>query len=84
MNASPVLDDRYVKTKIRTCGDKVYTRFCGLNVLEDGVECESFTIISVDSIFVYQSKYYIQVYLDKFAYKIVKTKMIDYLDDNFF
>ena len=32
LNALPVYDDRYIKTKIRTDGDKVYTNFCGLNV----------------------------------------------------
>ena len=32
---------KYIKTKIRTYGDRVYTNFCGLNVPEDGVECES-------------------------------------------
>ena len=31
-NALPVYDDRYIKTKIRTFGDKVYFNFCGLNV----------------------------------------------------
>ena len=55
-------DDRYIKTKIRTYGDKVYTNFHGLNVLEDDIECESFTVISIDSLLVYKSKYYLQVY----------------------
>ena len=32
---------KYIKTKIRTYGDRVYTNFCSLNVPEDGVECES-------------------------------------------
>ena len=40
MNALPAYDGRYIKTKIRTYDDKVYTNFCGLNVSEDGVECE--------------------------------------------
>ena len=29
LNALPVYDDRYVKTKIRTFGDKVYSNFRG-------------------------------------------------------
>ena len=41
--------DRYIKTKMRMYGYKVYTNFCNLNVPEDGVKCESFTIISIDS-----------------------------------
>ena len=43
---------RYIKTKIRTYGDKVYTNFRGLNVPEDNIECESFTVISIDSLLV--------------------------------
>ena len=42
LNDLPVYGDRYIKTKIRTYDDKVYTNFCGLNVLEDDIECESF------------------------------------------
>ena len=55
---------RYTKTKIRTYVDKVYINFRDLNVLEDWVECQSFTIISTDSLVVYSNKYYLQVYLD--------------------
>ena len=35
LNALPVYDDRYIKIKIRTYGDKVYTYFRSLNVPED-------------------------------------------------
>ena len=44
----PVYDDRYTKTKITTCDDKVCISFHGLNVPED-IECESFTDIPFDS-----------------------------------
>ena len=84
LNALPVYDDRYIETKLRTFGDKVYTNFHGLNVPEDDIECESFTIISIDSLLVYDNKYYLQVYLDNCAYKIVNKQMTDYLDENFF
>ena len=33
--ALPIYDDRYIKTKIKTYGDEVYTNFRGLNVPED-------------------------------------------------
>ena len=52
----PVYDDRYIKTKIRTYGDKIYTNFRGLNVSEDDIEYESFTVISSDSLLVYNKK----------------------------
>ena len=38
-----------LKAKIKTYCDKVYTDFCGLNVPEDDLECEYFTLISIDS-----------------------------------
>ena len=46
-----------VDTKIRTCSHKVYTNFCGLNVPDDDIECESLTVISIDSLLVYENKY---------------------------
>ena len=39
---------RYIKTKIRTYDNKVYIKFCGLNVPVDDIECEFFTAISID------------------------------------
>ena len=84
MNALPVYDDRYLKNKIRTYDDKAYTNFCDLDVPEDGVEYESFTIISIDFLLVYENKYYLQVCFDNCAYKIVDKEMIHYLYDNLF
>ena len=48
------------------------------------MKCESFTVISIDSLILYESKYYLRVYLDNCAYKIVKKQMTDYLDENLF
>ena len=73
-----------MKTKIRTNGDNFYANFHGLNVLEDDVECDPFTVISIDSLLVYQNKYYLQVYLDNCTYKIVAKQTVDYFGDNFF
>ena len=70
LNSLSVYNNRYIQTKIRAYGNKVYTNFCGLNVAEDDIECESFTVISVDSLLIYESKYYRQVYFDNCAYKI--------------
>ena len=55
LNALPVYDDRYIKTKIITFGYKVWTNFRGLIVPEDVIECKSFTVISIDSLLVYDS-----------------------------
>ena len=70
--------------EIRTYGHKVYTNFLSLNVPEDDIECESFTVISIDFLLLFGNKYYLQVYLDNCAYKIVKKQMTDYLDESLF
>ena len=36
----------------------------------------------IDSLLVLDKKYYMQLYLDKCAYKNVKKQMKDYLDEN--
>ena len=71
LNALSIYDDKYIKTKTRTYGDKVYTNFCGLNVPEDDIEFESFTVISVDSVLLYANNHYLKLYLENCAYKIV-------------
>ena len=67
-----------------TYRDKVYTNFCGLTVTEVDIECDYFTAIFIDSLLVYENKYYLQVYLDNCASKIVNKQMTDYLDENVF
>ena len=58
--------------------------FRGLNVPEDYIECKRLTVNSIDSLLVYENKYYLQVYLDNYAYKIVNKQMTDYFDENVF
>ena len=53
-------------------------------MLEDDIECESFTVIYIDSLLVYNEKYYLQVFLNNCAYKFVNKQMTDYVDENVF
>ena len=82
MNVLPVYDNRYIKTKIRIYDDKFYTNFHCLNVPEDGGECKYFTIISIDSLLVYENKHYLQLYLNNCIYKNLNTQMKYFFDDN--
>ena len=76
----PVYDDKCIKTKIRTHGNKVYTDFYDLGVPEDGVECECILIISIDSIF--EKKHYLHIDFDEGPYGIVDKQIMRYLDYN--
>ena len=51
---------------------------------EDDIERESFTVIFIDSLLVYENKYYLHVYLDNCCYKITNKQMTNYLDENLF
>ena len=48
-----------MKTKIKTYDDKVYTNFLDFNVPEDDIECESFIVIYINYLLVYDKKYYL-------------------------
>ena len=61
----------------------ILTNYCGLNVPEDDIKCEFFTVISIDSLLAYESKYCLQVFLENYAYIIANKQMTDYLDDIF-
>ena len=71
LSSLSVYDDRYIKAEIKTHSDKVYYRFSNLTVLEKKVECKSLTTISIDSLLGYYNKYYIQVYLENSAHKML-------------
>ena len=82
LNAQPVYDDRYIKIKIRTYGDNIYTNFSGSNVPEDDIDFESFIVNPIDFLLVYDKEYYL--YLHNFPDKIVKKHITDYLGENLF
>ena len=73
----PVYDETYMKNKIKTYFDKVYTNFCGLHLPVDDIECESFTVISNDFLILYENKYFLQVYLEYYTYKVIHKQMIE-------
>ena len=73
-----------IKPKIRTSSDKIYAIFSGLNVPGYGVECDFFTVISFDFLLFYETKHYLQVYLDNWELIVVNMQIVDFLDDNLF
>ena len=56
-----VYDANCIKAKIRTYGHNVYANVLGLNLPENGVERESFTVISIDRGYSRKKKYLVQI-----------------------
>ena len=77
MNALPVYNDSYIKIKVRTYDYKVYSNFGGLNMPKDGVQCESFTAISIDSLLGYEKILQAGIFRQL-------CLVTDYLDENLF
>ena len=73
---------RYIQNKIRAYGNNVCTNFRGLNVSGDDAECKFLTVISVDSLLVYENKH-LQVYLYNYAYKIIDKELVYHLGNLF-
>ena len=84
LNALPVYDDRYIKTKIKIYGDKVCINFCGLNVSEDYTESESSHIYFYWFFTCLWKQILLASIFDNCAYKITNKQMTDYLDENRF
>ena len=84
LNALPICDDIYIKSKMRTYDDKVYTNFHYLNLPEFGVECESVTVVSIGFLLFCENKYYLQVYLDGCASQTMNEQIVNHLDNHLF
>ena len=53
-------------------------------MVEDYIECEFFTVTSIDSLLAHNNKHDLQVYMDYCAYKTINKQMIEYVDENLF
>ena len=72
LSTLPVYDDRYIKIKIRKYGDD--------DVPEDDIECEFFTVISIDSLRVYKKKCCLQI-ANIITALLTNKHLADYLND---
>ena len=70
-------NNKYIKTKIKICNDKMYTNFQHNKIPKDDEYCACLSVILLDSIFVNSDKdYYLQTFLEecKYAIKIKNNK----------
>ena len=75
-------NDKYIKAKIKSYGDKVNTNF---QVKKIPIENESYmclSLIMLDSVIRVSKKYYPQTLLEECKNKIEKTKMENLINDD--
>ena len=73
---------KYIKTKIRSYGDKVNTSFQGKKVLKENASYKCLSLIMLDSVIRVNKKHYPQTLLEECKYEIKKNKMEKLIDDD--
>ena len=74
-------NDKYIKTKIKSYGDKTNTNFQGkTKIPKENVSCKCLSLIMLDSVI--RAKYYSQTFLEECKYKIKKKKMENLINDD--
>ena len=67
--------DKYIKTKIKTYGDRVNTNFYGQKVPKENAIYKCISLIMLDSVIRVNKKYYPQTLLEECIHVIKKNKM---------
>ena len=68
-------NDKYIKTKIKMCEDRVNTNFQGKKIPKENASNECLSLIVLDSVIRANKKYYPQTLLEECKYEIKKNKM---------
>ena len=74
-------NDKYVKRKIKSYGDKVNTNFQGKKIPKENASYKCLSMIMLDSVIRVNKKYYPQTLLEKCKYDI-NDKMENPINDN--
>ena len=74
-------DDKYIKTKIKTCSDIIITNFHNKKIPKEKVPCKCLSIIMLDSVTESEKKYYPQTFLVECKYVQEKIKFENYNDE---
>ena len=74
--------DKYIKTKIKTYGDRVNTNFHGQKVHKENATYKCISLIMLDSVIKVNKKYYPQTLLEKCKYPIKKNKVENLINDD--
>ena len=66
--------DKYIKTKIKSYGDKINTNFQNKNIPKENALYKCLSLIMLDSVIRANKRYYPQTLLEECKYEIKKNK----------
>ena len=83
-NSGPVYgdNDKYIKTKIKSYGDKINTNFQGRKIPKENASYKCLSTIMLDSAVRVHKKYYPQTLLEECKYEIKNNKMENLINDD--
>ena len=74
--------DKYIKTKIKMYGGRVYTNFQGKKVPKENASYKCLSLVMLDSAIRVNKRYYPQTLLEECKYVIRKNKMENLINDD--
>ena len=74
-------NDKYIKTKIKICEDRVNTNFQGKKVPKENASCKCLSLIMLDYVIRVNEKCYPQTLLEASKY-VIKNKMENLINDD--
>ena len=75
-------NDKYIKTKIKSYGDKVNTHFEGNKIPKENATYKCLSLIMLDSVIRVNKKYYPQTLLEECKHTIQMTKTENLINDD--
>ena len=75
-------NDKYIKTKIKSYGDKVNTNFQGNKMPKENASYNCLSLIMLDSVISVNKKYYPETLLEECKYKIKQNKVDNLINDD--
>ena len=75
-------NDKYIKTRIKSYGDKVNTNLQGKKVPKKNASYKCLSLIMLDSVIMVNEKYYPQTLLEECKYERKKNKIESLINDD--
>ena len=75
-------DEKYIKTKIKTYGDSVITKFHGKKTPKEKAPCKCLSIIMLHSVIETKKTYYPQAFFEECKYEQKRIKMKNLINDD--
>ena len=81
-DSKPVYNEKYIKTKIKSCNEKLNTNFHNNEIPKEGSQCICLSVILIDSVYKKDKNYYPQVFLEECKYVVKEKKKSKFINDN--